>query len=523
MTDLLLIGGIVVDGTGALARRADVAVTNGRIAAVGDLAGSTAARTIDVAGRLVCPGFIDPHCHSDLTLLSNVLAQSAVRQGATTQIVGNCGLGVTGFASPEDTSAVRAAVRYLDVDPDLSWTWTDQASYFRTLDEASVSINVGALVGHVPVRIGAVGLDDREASTAEMAQMRSVLAECLDAGALGFSTGLGYAPACYASNDELAELARVVADRDKIFAWHLRDYGDDLIASANQAIEIAEATGCRTQISHLVAVGSQNWGSVDRVLDRVEEACRRGADVGVDVYPYTAGNTMLSQLLPEWAQEGGEDEMRSRAGTGATRQRVKEHWVNHPKAWSDVLISSAPGHEDMAGTNLEELAAARGTDADEIALDLLAELGNAVGITAFGRSDDDVRSVLRHRCALVGSDGLALDPAGPTGRGTPHPRSYGCYPRMFAKYAGEELPVERIVRMSTGAVAERFGIADRGLLLVGQAADVAVLDPSRIQDLATYTDPHRFPSGIELVIVNGVVTVEGSEHAGSRSGLVLRR
>lgn len=521
MLELLLQGGTVIDGTGRAAFAADVGVAKGRIVAVGALGDVETARTIDVEGRLVCPGFIDLHGHSDLTLLSNPLAHSKVRQGVTTELVGNCGLSVTGLSAGADVEAVRRAVNYLDVDAAVAWTWKDQRSYFETLDAARTSINVAALVGHVALRGGAVGFFDRPASAVELEVMRGQLADCLDAGAVGLSTGLAYAPACFASTEELTELARVVADRGKLFAWHLRDYGDHLADSASQAIDIARATGCRTQISHLVAVGRRNWGAVAQVLELVDEANSHGADVAVDVYPYIAGNTMLSQLLPDWARQGDEATMRSRLADAEARRRIREAWSSRTTVWSDFVIGAAPGHDGLVGSSVEAIAREHGVDGAEAALDLLEWMGNSVIMTAFGRSDDDVRTVYAHAASIVGSDGLALDRDGPTGRGVPHPRSYGTYPRLFARYA-DGLSFEQIVHKSSGAVATRLGLDDRGVLAAGRCADLVVVDPDRVEDTATYADPHRYPNGIDLVVVNGAIVVENRSHTGAQPGHVLR-
>lgn len=527
--DLLLTGGLVVDGSGAPARRADVAVSGATISAVGDLGGLRAATVRDVTGRLVCPGFIDIHTHSDLTLLSNPLAYSKIRQGVTTEVVGNCGLGVTPLPPGGDVDAVRAAVGYLDVDPTVRWDWTDQAGYLDALRQARTSVNVASLVAHLPLRAGVVGFGDRAPSGTELDRMAGLLAEGLAAGAYGLSTGLAYAPLCYAADDELTELARVVAAHDALFAWHLRDYGDALLDSAAQAIRIAEATGARTQISHLVSVGRRNWGTVARVLDLVDGANARGADVAVDVYPYTAGNCPLSQLLPYWAQEGGDAAMRARLAEPAARANVIAEWADRVLSWSEVTISATPAATDpRVGHTVAALAEAAGADGDEYALDLLAEWGNAVGIVAGGRSEDDLRAVLHHRAAVIGSDGQALDPAGPTGRGSPHPRSYGTYPRLLARYAelvdtgAAKLSVERAVRMSTSAVAARLGITDRGRIAPGLAADLVVIDPTVVSDRASFTDPQRFPDGITMVIVNGVTTVADNAHISARNGLILR-
>ncbi|MEU7002282.1 D-aminoacylase [Nonomuraea sp. NPDC046570] len=497
--DLLLTGGRLVDGTGAPARDADVAITGGLVSAVGPRLPRDARRVLDVRDRIVCPGFVDVHSHSDLALLSNPEAHSKVRQGVTTEVVGNCGLGV--FPLTGDPAAIRAATAFIDLDPAIPWTWHDADGYLKSLAEARPSVNVATLAAHLPLRAGVVGFGDRPATRAELDTMCGLLGDALDAGAAGLSTGLVYAPLCYATEDELVALARVVAARGKVFAWHLRDYTDGLLESLAQAVRVAGLTGCRTQISHLAAVGRRNWGAVRAALDLVERA---GAPVHVDAYPYLAGSANLSQLLPSWAHEGGESAMRARLAEPEVRARVRAEWRGRWWEWPDIVVDGEPL-----------------CDADQ-ALDLVAARGNAVAMVAFGRSEDDLLTVLRHPAAVIGSDGFALDPAGPTGSGTPHPRSYGCYPRLLGRYTGQGgLTLEEAVHKSTGLPASIFGLTGRGLVEPGTPADVLVLDPATINDLSTFTDPHRHPAGVDLVLVNGTVVVDGAAHTGERPGAVL--
>ncbi|RAY16952.1 D-aminoacylase [Actinomadura craniellae] len=523
MIDLLIAGGTVLDGTGAAPRRADVAVTGRHVAAIGDLAGRPAARTIDATGQVVTPGFVDVHTHSDLTLLSGPQAHSAVRQGVTTVVVGNCGLGVTPVAA--DRAALRAAAGYLDADPAVRWDWSDLPGYLAALEAARPSVNVAALVAHIPLRAAAVGFGDRPAGAAELDRMRGLLGDALAAGAAGVSTGLVYAPVCYAREDELEALGRTAAAHGRLFAWHVRDYADGLLDSVRQALRVATATGCRTQISHLAAVGKRNHGSVARALELIDDARAAGADVAFDVYPYLAGNAPLAQLLPAWAQEGGEEPMRARLALRDVRARVTAGWRDMPNSWDVITVSRVPdGSEDVTGRTVADLATTAGTDPSRVALDLLAAHGNGVQIVAGGRSERDLLDALTHPAAVIGSDGQALDPHGPTGRGVPHPRSYGCYPRLFAEYVRRPggLDLAEAVRKCTSAPAERAGLAGRGVLRPGAVADIAVFDPARIADRATFAAPQQYPDGIRAVLVGGRPVVEDGVHGGARPGEILR-
>ncbi|WP_329255161.1 D-aminoacylase [Actinoallomurus sp. NBC_01490] len=518
MTGLLITGGLVADGTGTPERTADVAISNGRIEAVGDLAGRPAARTLDAAGCVVCPGFVDVHTHSDLTLLSSPYAHSKVRQGVTTELIGNCGLGVTPVLG--DVAALRGAAGYLDLDPTVAWDWTDLPGYLDVLAAARPAVNVASLVAHIPLRAGVVGFGDRPASPEELDRMCGLLGDALDAGAAGVSTGLMYAPLTFAREEELTALGRVAASRDRLFSWHIRDYGDHLLDSVREVLRVAEATGCRTQVSHLIAVGRRNWGKVARALELIDAARDRGVDVAADVYPYLAGNAPLSQLLPAWAQAGGEDAMRQRLADTGVRDRIREEWRDLPNAWSDITVSRIPAERPgIEGRTVADLA----DDGAGVVLDLVGEFGNAVMMVAGGRSEEDLLAVLRHPATVIGSDGQALDPGGPTGAGVPHPRSFGCYPRLFADHVRTgRIPLAEAVRKCTGAAAARAGLTDRGELVPGKAADVVVFALDRIGDRATYADPQQYPDGVRAVLVNGRIVVQDGTHLGERPGEVLR-
>jgi N-acyl-D-aspartate/D-glutamate deacylase len=522
VADLVLTGGLVVDGTGAPARMADVHIVDGRIASIAPELIVDASRC-GVAGAVVCPGFVDIHTHSDLTLLANPTAPSKVHQGVTTEVVGNCGLGVAPLVAGANVPAIRSAVSYLDLDPSVEFAWHDVAGYLDTVADAAPSLNVASLVGHLPLHAGVVGFGDAPAGPDELDAMCGLLGDALDAGALGLSTGLIYAPLTFADEAELAALAGVVAARGKVFTWHVRNYDDNLIASVQQAVDVARRTGCRTQISHLAAVGKRNWGAVGRALDVVDEATSDGLTIGVDIYPYLHGSAPLSQLLPAWTQQGGDGATRAQLHRADVRAAVRHEWLNRPTTWQDITISWTPGSDEVVGRTVAEIATQGGVEPAEVALDLLADLGSAVLMVAGGRSEDDLRTVLNHPRAVVASDGLALDPAGVTGAGLPHPRSYGCFPRYLARYGGtgrDELPAA--IARCTSAPAALIGLTDRGVLRPGAPADIVVLHPDQLTDLATFTDPHQFPAGIDLVLVNGEPVVDGASHTGARPGAVLR-
>jgi len=525
--NLLLRGGSVVDGSGAPPRAADVLVGAGRILAMGrvddyDLDGTEVR---EVAGLTVCPGFVDIHTHSDLTLLSSPAAYSKVGQGVTTEVVGNCGLGAAPLVDGVDRVALRLALSYLDLDPEVAWSWSDLAGYLRELTAAGPSLNVATLTGHLPLRAGVVGFGDESASRAQVDRMTGLLADSFAQGSVGLSTGLVYAPLCYAAPDELLALGAVVAAHSRVFTWHVRDYTDELLPSVAQAIEVARRTGCRTQISHLTTAGRRNWGSVAGALELVDRARLDGLEVGVDIYPYVFGNAPLSQVLPAWVQEGGFDAMARRLADAAVRDRIRAGWRRRPFGWADVTISWVPSDSAAVpaiGLTVAELAARTDRDGDDVALELLGEIGNSVLVILGARSEEDLRAVLDHPGSVIASDGLSLDPEGVTGQGTPHPRCYGCFPRYLVHYAGHsDAEFGAAVRKCTAAPAAIVGLADRGLLGPGAVADIVVLDRARLADRATFSEPQAYPDGIELVLVNGEIVVDHGSHTAARAGQVL--
>ncbi len=523
--DVLLSGGLVVDGTGAPARHADVLVSGGLIRAVDAGIQRHDVPVYDAAGQVICPGFVDIHTHSDLTLLSDPRALSKVHQGVTTEVVGNCGLGVAPTVAGADRHAIRQAVSYLDLDPDIEWSWQDVAGYLDRVSAAGPGVNVATLVGHLVLHADVCGFHDRPADAAGIDRMCGLLRESLDAGAVGLSTGLVYAPLPFVDENELVALAAVTAAAGKIFTWHVRNYDDALVESVTQAIRVAHTTGCRTQISHLAAVGRRNWGRVEQALDLVDEANASGLSVGVDIYPYLHGNAPLAQLLPPWAQEGGADSWTRRLTDPAVRAAIGSEWQTRPTTWDEITISWTvrPEPDPIVGRSVADLAAERGVSGDEFALDLLAELGTGAIMTAGGRSADDLRTVLGHPATVVASDGLCLDPNGVTGAGVPHPRSYGCFPRYLSRYAGPDVTaLPDAIRRCTSEPAARVGLTDRGVLRPGAPADIVVFTPDRLRDRATFAAPHQFAAGIDLVLVNGEVVVEAERHTGRRPGHVLR-
>jgi len=528
--DVMIVGGEVVDGSGAAGRPADVAVSNGMIVAVDDgLADRmTATTVIDASGLTVAPGFVDIHGHSDLTLLSAPDAPSKIRQGVTTEVVGNCGLAVAPLADHVEIDAYRTAMASGDLDTSVAWDWRTVAGYRDRLAKAPTAINVAVLTGHLPVRVSALGYADRAPTAAELATMCDLVDTALEEGACGLSTGLSLPPMSFAALDELVALGEVVARHDALFTFHMRDYTNGLLAAVDEALTVARRTGCRVQLSHLAVIGRSNWGTVARALDMIDEARNEGIDVAADIYPYIAGSGNLTQMFPDWALEGGTEAQLARLHDPQQRAQVVEGIRDKRLlgSWDDVLVAGgrfAHGTGEVVGLRVSEIAKAWETTPWDATATLVERSEVTAVMVAFGRSEDDVADALRHPAVMIGSDGRALDPDGPTGEGKPHPRAYGCYPRLLGRYARDNatLSFEAAIHKSTAQPAQRFGFTDRGVVAPSYAADLVVLDRHSVIDHATFEDPHQFPGGVRDVIVNGEPVILSERPTGARPGMVL--
>ncbi|MEX1271304.1 MAG: D-aminoacylase [Acidimicrobiia bacterium] len=524
--DLLIRGGSVVDGTGAATHRADVGVRGSRIVFVGTSdAGQDSNTIIDASGSVVAPGFVDIHGHSDLAVLSAPMVPSKIRQGVTTEVMGNCGLSAAPLSPEADVATYRVAMATGDVDPSVTWDWRDVVEYRERVNRGGVSMNVALLAGHLPIRVAVVGYDARPATASELTAMQRIADRALAQGACGLSTGLSLAPMTSATPDELVALGEVAADHDKIFSFHMRDYTDHLLDAVSEVLDVARRTGCRVQVSHLAVIGRNNWGAVSDALAMIDDAVAAGSRVGVDVYPYVAGSGNLTQLLPDWLLEGGRTAQLQRLSDPGARARVLEEvgGGSRKDTWGDITISSGEVPEEVVGKSVAEISKLWNLAPAEVVVRLVESSGVTASMVAFGRSEDDVVAALRHPLTMIGSDGRALDPEGPSGQGKPHPRSYGCYPRVLGPYVRDQqvLSLEQAVHKATQKPAEWFGFSDRGVVAPGYVADLVVFDPKTIVDTATFTDPHRFSDGIRSVIVAGETVVMDGNHTGLRPGAFL--
>jgi N-acyl-D-amino-acid deacylase len=526
--DILIRGGLLFDGSGSAGEMRDLAIHDGRIVAVGAKLSGDAGKIIDAAGLAVAPGFIDIKTHSDFTLPINPKAESKVRQGVTTEIIGHCGYSV----APVLPGKVELLRDYLS--PSAPWLPFREMSfpdYLATFP--ATSVNAGMLVGHNTLRLMVMGMAARAPSAEELDRMIALLTEGLEAGALGMSSGLFTAPGSYAAPAELTALGHVLKRHNAAYFTHLRDESDHVLEAVDEAIAIAEACDVHVEIVHFKCSGMNNWGKAAQVLDVIAAARERGLDVDCDVYPYTAGSNPLKNLLPQWVQAGGVDAMLARLRLDDTRIRIRQdierdglnNWGRVP-SWDSVRISVTPNLPQYAGRTFGELATERGQDPVDCVCDYLIDDKGATRVLVTSISEDDVTDIIRSPRALIGSDGNCVATYGTVSQGMPHPRFYGTFPRIIDHYVGAlgTLPLERAIHKMTGATARALKFKDRGLLKSGYRADVAIFDPKDFKDRATYTDPHQYPSGARTtVIINGVIVVEDAVHTGALPGKVLRR
>ncbi|WP_308797940.1 N-acyl-D-amino-acid deacylase family protein [Agromyces silvae] len=502
MSRLALRGGWIVDGTGAPGYAGDLAIVDGRIAAVGELGDFRADREVDVGGRVIAPGFVDLHSHSDLSILGHPAGTSKVLQGVTTEVVGNCGLSVAPVSSADVAAALRPLMTYAD-DPAVDWSWCSVAEYAERVRQADPAIDIRILAGHNTIRGSVVGLADRPATADEIRRMQQMLADALGDGAVGLSLGLMYPPSGYATEAELIALGETLAEHDALLASHMASYADGLIDAVASMIRVAAGSGCRVQISHLAAAGRQNWGKVAEALELVDAARAEGLDVAVDFYPYLAGSTNLSQRAPTWALEGGRAAFLARLADGPTRERIREHLRTGPGRWDEILLVDVQTRPELNGSTVAALADVASADPIDVVLDLLT--AEDPTIVAFGRSEEDLRAAIVHPHSMLGSDGLAVETAGRVGGPVPHPRFFGAFPTLFERYVRETplLSLETAVRKCTALPAERVRLRDRGILAPGLRADVVVFDPATIAGNSTYEDSRRVPRGIHSVYLAG--------------------
>lgn len=524
--DLVIKNGLIYDGLGGSPILADIGIRGDIIGKIGKIQTRKGKHVIDAQGLSVSPGFIDAHDHTDCGLLVNPKAESAVRQGITTLVSGNCGSSPFPVAE-EIYDELQESLKELY---QIQLDWVDLKGFFSRLEQKGMALNYSTLVGQGTIRGAVVGFNDRAAKPEELERMKALVEENIRYGAIGLSSGLEYAPGSYANSEEITELNRVVSRMKGVYASHMRSEGDFLLESLDETLDVARKTGVSLQISHFKVAYPRNWHKLDDAFTKLEDAQKEGISIFCDRYPYIAGSTGLSFYFPLWARQGTTEEFISRLKNPMLENRLREYVCSQEEklgSWDKVFITSVVSdkNQEFQGKNILQASQDTGKEPFEFMRDILIEEKNQVGMVIFMMKEENLKRVLSHPLVGIGCDGSAIAPYGLLGRGKPHPRSYGTFPRVLGKYIREEkiLTAEEMIKKVTSIPAARFGFSNRGKLQSGYFADIVIFDGNRIKDMATYEDPHQYPVGIEYVLVNGQIVIERGVHTGMLPGKILRK
>ncbi len=531
LLDTIIRNALIVDGTGKKPYKGEVGILNGKIVLIKEeylsKLPSEAKEIIDANGHIVCPGFIDMHSHSDLQIFSDSPSDAKIRQGITTEVLGQDGLGP---APINDTSisTIRELLAGLDgILSESKWTWNSFGSYLNAIEKAAPYNNMAVLLCQGPVRIAAMGMDERQPTASELSSMKSIVRESMEEGAFGLSSGLIYPPCPFADTEELIELNKEVAAFDGIYVVHQRDEGFYLSRSFDEVTRITQESGVALQVSHLQAYGKVNWPIIDEVLEKADHLIDRGLHISWDRYPYLAGCTVLTAVLPNWTFNEGTEALVRNLKKQDFREKIHQDftkgldvWHNRQISvgWENIIVTAVqiPDNKWMEGKSCQEIADTLKKDPIDMVMDLLAEEKLAVTMISFYGSENVLEKVITHPHGTVGTDGIF--------GGKPHPRLYGTYPRYLKSFALEEkrLTLQEAIRKVTSYPASILGIHDRGTIKEGYWADLVIFDPKTISDCSTYENPTAYPTGIDAVFINGTLVVNKQGFTGNRPGKVLR-
>lgn len=527
--DLIIKNGTLVDGTSSPGKKADLAIRGDKIAFIGELKDrpkdlSLQISTIDASGCVVAPGFIDIHSHSDYLCFVAPKSESKVLDGVTMEVCGNCGSSPFPLSQQTRQRKQEGYSKYgLEID------WQDAPGFFRQVEASPSSINRAFLVGHGSIRDFIMGYDCRSPGPEELSRMREEVHLAMEAGALGLSSGLIYPPGCFSTTEELLALCQVVSQLGGIYTSHIRSEGDRLLEAIEEALYLARRAEVDVEISHIKTSGKRNWPKLGAVKDLLHTAIKEGLRVSCDRYPYVAAATDLNVILPHWAQEGGMEKELERLCDPATRKKLVEEILSNEKEtdWDSIIISSVHSTDkaEVEGKSLVDLGKERGKPPVEAALDLLVEEKGRVWILLFSMCEENLEEILSWNFVSIGSDSSLRTSEGLLAQGKPHPRAFGTFSRALGRYSRERgiLSLEKAVHRMTGMPAQKLGLDRRGLLKEGYFADITIFNPKRVIDRATYSEPHQYSEGIEYVVVNGVLTVNGGRHTGATKGRVIKK
>ncbi len=538
MLDIKIVGGLVADGVCDKAFRADVGIAGDKIAEIGDLRDTPAAQTIDAAGKIVAPGFIDMHTHSDMSLVYDRKASSKIHDGVTTEVIGNCGIGVAPVRDERrDELIAYLGTRLIGTIPvKLELPWNTMHEYLSVLEKAPPATNVAPLLAQGAVRLAEMGFSSAHPTPEQMARMKAEVQTALDEGCFGLSSGLVYMPGEYSTIDDLSELCRVMAPTGRFYVTHVRSESDDLFAAIDEAIATAQKGGVPLHISHLKLAGASVKGQTARLFERLEKARADGLDLTFDVYPYACGCTSLGACMPPWAFEGGTDKLLERLRDPEIRVRIRHDIENGLPGWQNfarscetfenITIASAVTEkgQDLLGKTIARVAGEWGVDPYTCMYEILLQEHGRVQILNKMMRDEDVDAIVAHPDSMIGSDGQSLSTEGIMSSGKPHPRAFGTRARVLGRYVREKklFSVEEAVKKMSSRPAKRLGLRDRGVLKAGNFADVTVFDPETVQDLATFENPKQYSAGFSAVIVNGRPALLNGCETAALSGRVLR-
>jgi len=530
MDQIEIKNGLIVDGIGGSPYVGNIYLKDGKIVAITHGESLNADISIDASGKIVTPGFIDIHTHSDLSFLLDSTAQSKIRQGVTMELIGNCGMSPCAPLTGESKELLMQRLSIYENNEGLAdkINWTDYAGYIEASRKSGATLNVAFQIGHGTLRSAVIGQEDRPPTSDELNEMKRLTGEALDAGALGFSTGLFYAPGYYARADEVIAIAEEVGKRNKLYSTHQRDEGTisvGLFTSLNEAIETGRRAECKVQISHVKCDFQKVWGKADKVLELIENAVDEGLDVAGDQYPYPRSSTGITgALFPRWSLSGGRDETLkimanedSRPGLIDGINEIIDQGIG-PEA---VLIARYVPDESLEGKTLAEISDLMRMPPAETVLSMY-EQGDAM-VIEYSMDEEDVDNFAKHPLIAVASDGSSVSTEGILSAGKPHPRSYGTNPRFLQKFVNEKklVSIQEAVRKMTSMPAQRLGLTNRGRLTPGYAADVVIIDLPNVEEKATFTDPHQYPKGITHVIVNGEIVIKDEEFTGKTPGKMI--
>lgn len=539
MYDVKIVNGLIIDGTGNPGYAADVGIVGDQIIAIGDLSDATSRETVDASGKVVAPGFVDMHTHSDLAVLFDPLTNSKIFDGVTTEVVGNCGIGV----APVSEANRQLLIDYLgtrmigNLPVKIELNWSSMAEYLDYVRRHPPALNVCALLAQGAVRIAVMGFDKQAPTNRQLSEMKSLVAAGMAEGAVGFSSGLIYMPGEFSTTDELAELAKEIKPYQGFYVSHIRNESEGVFDALEEALTIGEKAGVPVHVSHLKVAGQSVWGRSPELLARIDKANQDGVETTFDLYPYTSGMTGLTACMPPWAFEGGVEKLLNRLADAEIRAKIVADvengipgWQNLFKAaggWENITITTvnSEANKHLEGKTIRQIADLQDKDPYNTVFDLLIAEKGKVLIVLLLMAEEDLINILRHPMSMIGSDGMSVSTEGIMSFGMPHPRAFGTRARVLARYVREKkvLSLEEAVKKMSYMPAWRLGLPKRGLLRVGYYADAVVFDPDEVRDNAVYSDPKQYSSGFEYVVVNGKIVLANGMHQKVFNGRVITR